>query len=109
MISKARSKVNVVKMEITSQTRNELLKRNEVSFRVDHEEAGTPRRTVIRQRLSEMLDAGLERVYLIKFETRTGSMTAFGEARIYDSADRASYAEPKHIMLRNSPESEKPE
>ena len=98
-----------MKVEVIDQQRNELLKRDEVSFRVDHEDAGTPRRTVIRQRLADMLDASVERVYLIKFETKTGSMTAVGEARIYDTVEQAKYVEPEHIVLRNSPEKEKQE
>ena len=98
-----------MKIAIINKTRNELLKRDEVSFKVDHEEGGTPPRTVIRQRLSEMLNAGVETVYLIKFETKTGRMTAVGEARIYDTVEQAKYAEPEHIILRNSPEKEKQE
>lgn len=103
------SKVKTVKIAIINRTRNELLKRDEVTFKVDHEEGGTPHRTVIRQRLSDMLNASLETVYLIKFETKTGSMTAVGEARKYDTVEQAKYAEPEHIILRNSSEKEKQE
>ncbi|MDH5794870.1 MAG: 30S ribosomal protein S24e [Candidatus Bathyarchaeota archaeon] len=98
-----------MKIEIVNQLRNELLKREEVSFKLDHEEAGTPPRTVVKQRLADMLGAGAERLYLIKYETKTGSMTAVGEARIYDTVEQAKYAEPEYIIQRNSPKEEKQE
>lgn len=98
-----------MKIAIINQTRNQLLKREEVAFRVDHEEGGTPPRTVIKQRLADILNASAETVYLIKYETKTGSMAAVGEARIYDTVEQAKYAEPEYIILRNSPEKEKQE
>ncbi len=101
--------MNVVKIKIVSQVRNELLKRDEVSFQIDHEDAGTPPRDVIRQRLADTLDASVGKVYLIKFETKTGSMKAVGEARVYDTVEQAKYAEPEHILLRNAAEKEKQE
>lgn len=101
--------MNTLEIEIVNQLRNELLKREEVSFKVGHEEAGTPPRTAVKQRLADILDVGAERVYLIKYETKTGSMSAVGEARIYDTVEQAKYAEAEYIIKRNSPEKEKQE
>jgi len=98
--------VNVVKIEITEQRRNELLKRLEVKFRIDHEKSGTPTRIQVKQSLASTLDVDEERVYIKKIETKTGTTTAFGEANIYDSPSQAEYVEPEHIIIRNRPKKE---
>lgn len=98
-----------MKIEIVNNQRNELLKRNEVKFRILHEESGTPSRVEVRQKLAASLDANEERIYVSKFETETGSMTAKGEANVYDSAEQAKLIEQKYIILRNSPKTEKKE
>jgi small subunit ribosomal protein S24e len=101
--------VKAVKIEIVNNQRNELLKRNEVKFRILHEESGTPSRIEVRQKLAASLDANEERIYINKFETETGSMTAIGEANVYDSSEQAKLIEPKYIILGNSPKAEKKE
>jgi small subunit ribosomal protein S24e len=98
-----------VKIEIVNNQRNELLKRNEVKFRISHEKSGTPSRVEVRQKLAASLDVNEERIYINKFETGTGSMTATGEANVYDSAEQAKITEPKYIILRSSPKTEKKE
>lgn len=98
-----------MKVEVINQQRNELLNRNEVTFRVEHEGGGTPSRFEIRQKLITMLGADQEKVYITKFTTKTGSMTAIGSVNIYDSVDQAKYAEPEHIIQRNTPKTEKKE
>lgn len=92
-----------MKINIINQRRNELLKRLEVKFRIDHEKSGTPTRIQIRQSLAGMLDVDEERVYVKKVETKTGTTITFGEANIYDSVSQAEYVEPEHIILRNRP------
>ena len=109
MIPKDKAKVNLMKVEVISQKRNELLNRTEITFRVDHEGGGTPSRLEIRQKLTDMLGAEQEKVYLTKFTTKTGSMTATGVVNIYDSVDKAKYAESEHIIKRNTPKTEKKE
>ncbi len=101
--------MKAVKTEIVNNQRNELLKRNEVKFRILHEESGTPPRVEVRQKLAASLDANEERIYISKYETKTGSMTTVGEANVYDSAEQAKTTEPKYIILRNSPKTEKKE
>jgi len=92
--------VNTVKLEIIAQQRNELLKRLEVKFRIEHEKSGTPTRIQVRRSLAGTLDVDEEKVYIKKMETKTGTTTTFGEANIYDSPSQAEYVEPKHIILR---------
>jgi len=98
--------VNAVKLSIIDQRRNELLKRLEVKFRIDHEKSGTPTRIQIRQSLASMLDVDEERVYVKKIETKTGTTITLGRANIYDSVNQAESVEPEHIILRNRPKKE---
>ncbi len=98
--------VNAVKLEIIDQKRNDLLKRLEVKFQIDHEKSGTPTRLQIRQSLAGVLDVEEERVYIKKIETKTGTTISIGEANIYDSISQAEYVEPEHIILRNRPKKE---
>ncbi|MEM2112474.1 MAG: 30S ribosomal protein S24e [Candidatus Bathyarchaeia archaeon] len=96
-----------MKIEILNQTRNELLKRIELTFRVDHAGSGTPSNVEIRKKLADMFNVDVERVYLRKNKTKTGSMTVTSEAHVYDSVEQARYVEPKYIIQRTTPKSEK--
>lgn len=92
-----------MRIEITSQKRNDLLNREEVVFEILHEKAGTPPRLKVREMVAGALKVDLERVYIKRLETKTGSMVTVGEANIYDSVEDAMRVEPKHIILRNKP------
>jgi len=101
-----RNLVNALKLNIISQRRNELLKRLEVKFQIDHEKSGTPTRIQVRRSLASTLDVDEEKVYVKKIETKTGTNITFGEANIYDFVSQAEYVEPEHIILRNRPKTE---
>ena len=93
-----------MKVKVVSKEYNPLLKRREVTFKVEHTETGgTPRRFEVRKQLATLLKADLELVYVKKMETKTGTMTAVGEANAYDSTEQAKLVEPKHIVARNVP------
>jgi small subunit ribosomal protein S24e len=102
-------KVNHVKIKVINNQRNELLKRNEVKFSVDHVEAGTPSRAEVKQKLAANLDVDAQKIIIKKYKTKTGSMVAEGEANVYDSAEQANKTEPKYIIKRNIPKTEKKE
>ncbi len=95
-----------MKIEITDRRRNELLKRLEVSFRISHEGDGTPTRLKVREQLASKLDVDMDRVYVKRLQTKTGTWITVGEANIYDTVQQALSIEPKHIILRNSPRGE---
>jgi small subunit ribosomal protein S24e len=98
-----------MKIKITSQEQNPLLKRKEVSFEVKHKEAGgTPSRLEVRKELASKLKKDIELVYIRRIETRTGTMMAAGEAAAYDSIEQARLIEPEYIVVRNTPQ-KKPE
>ena len=98
-----------MKINITSQQYNPLLKRKEVTFEIRHEDAkGTPSRLEVRKVLAENLKANVELVYVRKMQTKTGTMQAKGEANIYDTIEQAKLVESEHIIERNVPSEKKP-
>jgi ribosomal protein S24E len=91
-----------MKLKILSKEQNPLMKRKEVTFRVDHAQTGgTPTRLEIRKQLANLLKMDIELVYINQLETKTGTMVALGEANAYDSVEQAKLVEPKHIIARN--------
>jgi len=93
-----------MEIKVVSERYNPLLKRKEIKFQIDHKQTGgTPRRFEVRKALASLLNAQLDLVYVKKFSTKTGTLTAVGTANIYDSVEQAKLVEPEHIVLRNAP------
>jgi len=93
-----------MQIKIISETYNPLLKRKEVTFEINHTQTGgTPPRFEVRKAIAQVVKADLDRIYIRKIETKTGTMTAIGTANIYDTVEQAKLVEPKHIILRNQP------
>lgn len=93
-----------MKIKVTSDKSNPLLKRREVIFEVDHRQAGsTPPRLQVRKELASLLKSDVELVYVKRLETRTGTMVAVGEANAYDSVEDAKLVEPAYVIARNIP------
>ena len=92
-----------MKVNIISKKQNPLLKRNEVTFRVDHAQTGgTPTRVEVGKQLAALLKEKRELVYIKTVQTKRGTMVAVGEANVYDSVEQAMLLEPKHIIARNA-------
>ena len=83
---------------------NPLIGRREVAFEV--QEAATPSRAEVRRGLAVMLKADLERVWVRRLRTRTGTHLTVGLAHVYDDAAKALEVEPEHIVKRNLPPKE---
>lgn len=98
-----------MKVKVISDKYNPLLKRREIVFEVNHTQSGTPPRFEVRKALAETVKANIEQVYIRKFETKTGTMIAVGEANVYDTVEQAKLIEPEYIILRNQPKEEKGE
>lgn len=97
-----------MEVTITQQQHNPLLKRTEVTFTIDHKQTGgTPTRLEIRNALAEVLKTKPEVVYVKRIETKTGTMTATGEANAYDSVEQARRIEAKYIIERHQPKEKK--
>jgi ribosomal protein S24E len=92
-----------MKVSITSKQQNNLMKRKEVSFCVDHSDiGGTPARAEVINQLASVLKIKRELVYVTSMQTKTGTMTTVGKANVYDSVEQAKSLEPKHIIARNA-------
>jgi small subunit ribosomal protein S24e len=93
-----------MKVKIVSKEENPLLKRKEVTFRIDHDkEGGTPTRKEVKGQLATLLKTNQELIYLKNVKTKTGTTVAVGEANAYESVEQANLIEPKHIIARNAP------
>ena len=97
--------MNIIKIDIKNQRRNELLKRNEIIFEVSQKK-GTPTRNEIKNKISNILNLDIEKVIIIKSKTKTGSLKTIVNAHIYDSVEQLKYVEAKHIINRNKPKIE---
>ncbi len=97
-----------MQITITQQQYNPLLKRKEIAFTINHSQTrGTPTRLEVRNALADMLKTKAEVVYIKSIKTKTGTMTAMGEANAYDSLEQAQRVEPQYIIERNQPKEKK--
>ena len=95
-----------MEIEIIKDSKNVLLGRRELKFRVSHEGA-TPKRAEVRGRLVALFNASNEVLLLESLKPVYGSEQAMGYAKIYDSSERLNEVERDHIILRNFPPARK--
>ena len=96
-----------LKIKIKSEKSNPLLRRKEVDFELDHSEEGrTSSRLELKEKLADRLKVKPDLLFVEKFETKTGTTLAQGQANIYESAEQAKLVEREHIIARNSPPAE---
>lgn len=93
-----------MKVKVTNQHHNPLLKRREVVFEVEHEpREGTPTRAELRKNLAEILKANIDLIFIKWAVTKTGSLLTVGEANVYDTSEQVKIVEAEHIINRNIP------
>jgi len=93
-----------MEVDILSDKKNQMLKRKEVAFRIEHTQMGaTPSRTDVRKAVANALKSEDSLVFLRKFETKTGTRVAFGEANVYENLEQAKLVEPDYIVKRSMP------
>jgi small subunit ribosomal protein S24e len=93
-----------MKLKVTTQNYNPLLKRKEVAFEVEHApKEGTPSRAEMRKNLAENLKANVDLIFIKRAVTKKGSMLTVGEANIYDTQEQVKIVEADHIITRNIP------
>lgn len=91
-------------IRIISDQKNELLKRREVTFQVEHNQTGaTSSRLEVRKGVADALKVNVDLVFIKEFETKTGTRAAIGVANVYDSLEQAKLIEPEYIVKRNVP------
>jgi ribosomal protein S24E len=93
-----------MKLKVTAQNYNHLLKRKEVAFEVEHAlKEGTPTRAEMRKNLAENLKADVDLIFIERAITKKGSLLTVGEANIYDAQEQVKVVEADHIITRNVP------
>ena len=98
-----------MKLKVTTQNYNPLLKRKEIAFEVEHApKEGTPTRAEMRRSLAENLKASVDLIFIKRAVTKKGSILTIGEANIYDTQEQVKIVEADHIVTRNVPPSPKP-
>jgi len=91
-----------MKIEVLNKSFNKLLRRNEILFKVVHEdEGGTPPRHKVREELARALKEDVNKVFLIKLVTKTGTNVSTGIANVYENPNIAKEVEPEYIITRN--------
>jgi ribosomal protein S24E len=106
-------KRKTMEIKVVSKKENPLLKREAISFQIEHTQTKTPSRTEVRKAVAKILKTDMKLVYVKKFKTKTGTSTAVGIANVYDSEEQAKFVEPEYVIKRNvsavKPEAVKPE
>ena len=80
---------------------NGIFKRKELRFFTDHVSLSTPKLSEVRKNLTEKFNVEINRVYITKLETTTGTNRTKGEAEIYDFVTTAKAVVPLYIQRRN--------
>lgn len=88
-----------MEIELTSIKDNPLLDRREINFEIHV--AATPNRVEVRNKLAAMLNTDLDRVWVRKMETKSGTHRTVGLAHVYNEAADPLKMEPKHIVGRS--------
>lgn len=89
-----------MKIKVGDKLNNELLRRVEVSFEVDHEGAATPSRLSVRDKLAAKLSREPELVVIPRFKTRFGKGVSKGVAHVYKTEEDLKDVEPRYILKR---------
>jgi ribosomal protein S24E len=96
-----------MEVKIVSKNKNSLLRRKELSFRVDQGAKGTtPTRLEVKKAIAAELKINDELVFIKRMKTMTGTNTALGVANAYETLEQAKFIEPEYIRKRNSPTEE---
>ncbi len=87
---------------IERQKDNPLLKRKEIYFRIRYEDTKvTPSRKDVREKLSGLLNAELERLVVRWIKPEFGRMEAEGYALVYDTEEDMRAVEEDYVLERN--------
>lgn len=79
---------------------NPLIGRREIAFEI--RESSTPRRSEVRRELANLLKSDLEKVWVKRMETKTGTHLTIGLAHVYNDESRAHEVEPEHTLRKNT-------
>jgi len=93
-------------LKITTDRRNELLKRRELSFTLGYT-GSTPSRSEVMGKVCAILNLDEKRVALDSVKTRFGERTMVGVARVYDDEQMLAKTERPYLLGRGKPKAAK--
>jgi small subunit ribosomal protein S24e len=96
-----------MEFKVKQDTYNPLLGRKELSLDVEHENAGSPSRTSLRDAVAAKYGTKAENVFVVEISTKTGTQDSVCEVQVYDDSEAAKKLVPKHIQIRNLPSEER--
>ncbi|MEM3693227.1 MAG: hypothetical protein QXI39_04320 [Candidatus Bathyarchaeia archaeon] len=96
-----------MELKIIEESSNRLLGRMEVRFNLLHPGAGTPKRFEVKESLASKFGRKPEEIYIIRYETKTGTQVSEGICHIYESKELARLLLPKHVFYKNLPPEER--
>jgi len=96
-----------MEFKVRQDTYNALLGRKELSLDVEHENAGSPSRTSLRDAVAAKYGTKAENVFVVEIDTKTGTQYSVCEVQVYDDPIAAKKLVPKHIQIRNLPSDER--
>ncbi len=96
-----------MEFKVRQDTYNALLGRKELSLDVEHDNAGSPSRTSLRDAVAAKYGTKTENVFVVGIDTKTGTQSSVCEVQVYDDAEVAKKLVPKHIQVRNLPSEER--
>ena len=96
-----------MEFKVRQDTYNPLLGRKELSLDVEHESAGSPSRTSLRDAVAAKYGTKAENVFVVGIDTKTGTQYSVCEVQVYDDSEVAKKLVPKHIQIRNLPSEER--
>ena len=98
-----------MKMEITQQKENPLMKRTEVFFVIDHAGEATPGRNAVAEEVAKQMKSKRDCVVVDTIESVYGNGKSKGYAKVYESKDAALANDREYLLKRNGIEAAKAE
>ncbi|MDO8123590.1 MAG: hypothetical protein Q6364_04355 [Candidatus Hermodarchaeota archaeon] len=97
-----------MKIKIEEKHENSLLKRQDITFLVEHTGTATPPRLDVRDKLAAQMNCQTNQLYVIKLQGLFGQSSTRGLAHLYASKEEALAQEQNHIIKRHSTEEAPP-
>lgn len=98
----------MMKIKIEEKHENLLLKRQDITFLVEHAGTATPPRLDVRDKLAAQMNCQTDQLYVIKLQGLFGQSSTRGLAHLYASKEEALTQEQAHIIKRHSTEEAAP-
>ena len=98
----------MMKIKIEEKHENSLLKRQDITFLVEHTGTATPPRLDVRDKLAAQMNCQTDQLYVIKLQGLYGQSSTRGLAHLYASKEEALAQEQAHIVRRHSTEEAAP-